>query len=67
MRLRRDPSNANGSVTMPTVSAPNFLASEAITGAGAVVLHDVPPGSVVVGVPARVVRQTPDENKEDPT
>ncbi len=28
----------------------------AVIGANAVVLHDVPPGAVVVGIPARVLR-----------
>ena len=32
----------------------------AVIGANAVVLHDVPPGAVMVGIPARVLRlQTP--------
>jgi serine O-acetyltransferase len=29
----------------------------AIVGANAVVLHDVPPGAVVVGIPARILRR----------
>jgi acetyltransferase-like isoleucine patch superfamily enzyme len=29
-------------------------------GAGAVVVHDVPPGAVVVGNPARVIRHVAD-------
>jgi serine O-acetyltransferase len=40
-------------------------------GANAVVVHDVPPGATVVGIPARVVRQRPlrdpsDEPEESP-
>jgi serine O-acetyltransferase len=30
-----------------------------VIGANAVVLSDVPPGSVAVGIPARVIRQNP--------
>ena len=33
------------------------IGENALVGAGAVVVHDVPPGAVVVGNPARVVRQ----------
>jgi bifunctional UDP-N-acetylglucosamine pyrophosphorylase / glucosamine-1-phosphate N-acetyltransferase len=36
--------------------APVTLGDGARTGAGAVVRHDVPPGGVAVGVPARVIR-----------
>jgi bifunctional UDP-N-acetylglucosamine pyrophosphorylase/glucosamine-1-phosphate N-acetyltransferase len=43
-----------GSDTM--LVAPVTLGDGARTGAGAVVTHDVPPGEVVVGVPARLLR-----------
>ena len=46
-----------GSDTM--LVAPVEVGAGAKTGAGAVVTHDVPPGSVVVGVPARL-KPTPD-------
>jgi acetyltransferase-like isoleucine patch superfamily enzyme len=36
------------------------IGARALVGAGAVVVEDVPPGSVVVGNPARVVRQVDD-------
>ena len=37
--------------------APVTVGEEAVTGAGSVVLQDVPPRSVVAGVPARVIRE----------
>jgi bifunctional UDP-N-acetylglucosamine pyrophosphorylase / glucosamine-1-phosphate N-acetyltransferase len=40
--------------------APVRIGRGAVTGAGAVVLHDVAPGSVVAGVPARVIHGTSD-------
>lgn len=33
------------------------VGQDAVVGAGAVVLHDVPPGGVAVGVPAKVIKQ----------
>src|SRR3989454_3492361 len=45
-----------GSDTM--LVAPVTVGEHAQTGAGAVVNRDVPPGSVVVGVPARVLRMS---------
>jgi bifunctional UDP-N-acetylglucosamine pyrophosphorylase/glucosamine-1-phosphate N-acetyltransferase len=43
-----------GSDTM--LVAPVTVGEQARTGAGAVVLKDVPPGALVAGVPARVLR-----------
>lgn len=43
-----------GSDTM--LVAPVTIGEHAVTGAGSVVKHDVPPGTVVAGVPARVLR-----------
>ena len=51
-----------GSDTM--LVAPLTIGEHAQTGAGSVVRHDVPPGAVVVGVPARMLRMRtpqPDE------
>jgi bifunctional UDP-N-acetylglucosamine pyrophosphorylase/glucosamine-1-phosphate N-acetyltransferase len=41
--------------------APVRIGRGAVTGAGAVVLHDVESGSVVAGVPARPIRQSSNE------
>lgn len=49
-----------GSDTM--LVAPVKIGKGAKTGAGAVVTHDVPPGELVVGVPAKPLRKT---NKDD--
>jgi serine O-acetyltransferase len=38
------------------VLGPIRIGRGAVIGANAVVLHDVPPGAVVVGIPARVLR-----------
>ena len=41
------------------VLGPVRVGQGAMVGANAVVLHDVPPGAVVVGIPARVLRIEP--------
>jgi len=38
------------------------VGEEAFVAGGAVVTKDVPPRAVVMGVPARVVREVPDED-----
>ena len=37
------------------------IGEEAFVGAGAVVLHDVPARAVVVGNPARLIREVPED------
>lgn len=44
----------NGSTILPGVS----IGDDSIVGAGSIVTKDVPPGSVVAGVPARVICTT---------
>jgi len=46
-----------GSVLLPGIE----IGEEAFIGAGAVVLRDVPPRAVMVGSPARQIRDVPDE------
>lgn len=52
-RVRRGASIGSGAVILPGVE----IGEGAVVGAGAVVTRDVEPGSVVNGVPARLVRQ----------
>lgn len=56
--LRRACRIGAGAVLTPGVE----VGEEAYVAAGAVVAKDVPPRAVVMGVPARVVRQVPDED-----
>lgn len=56
--LRRACRIGGGAVLTPGIT----IGEEAFVAAGAVVTADVPPRSVVMGVPARVVRQVSDED-----
>jgi UDP-3-O-[3-hydroxymyristoyl] glucosamine N-acyltransferase len=56
--LRRACRIGGGAVLVPGVE----IGEEAFVAAGAVVTADVPPRAVVAGVPARVVREVPDED-----
>jgi len=57
--LRRGCRVGGGAVLIPGVE----VGAEAFVAAGAVVTNDVPPGAVVMGVPARVVRQVPEADR----
>ena len=56
--LRRACRIGGGAVLTPGVE----VGEEAFVAAGAVVTNDVAPRAVVMGVPARQVRQVPDED-----
>ncbi len=55
--IRRGARVGGGAVLCPGVE----IGEEAFVGAGAVVLRDVPPRAVVVGNPARQIREVPNE------
>jgi len=56
--IRRSARVGGGAILLPGIE----IGSEAFVGAGAVVTRDVPPGKLVVGSPARVLRDvSPDE------
>ena len=55
--IRRGARVGGGAVLCPAVE----IGEEAFVGAGAVVVGDVPPRAVVVGNPARVLRDVPDD------
>jgi UDP-2-acetamido-3-amino-2,3-dideoxy-glucuronate N-acetyltransferase len=57
-KLRRASRIGGGAVICPGVE----VGEEAFVAAGAVVVGDVPPRGVVMGVPARLVREVPDED-----
>ena len=55
--IRRGARVGGGAVLLPGIE----VGEEALVGAGAVVLRDVPPRAVVVGNPARQIREVPAE------
>ena len=55
--IRRGARVGGGAVLLPGIE----IGEEAFVGAGAVVLRDVPPRALVVGNPARQIREVPDE------
>ncbi len=55
--IRRGARVGGGAILCPAIE----IGEEAFVGAGAVVTKDVPPRTVVVGNPARVLREVPDE------
>jgi acetyltransferase-like isoleucine patch superfamily enzyme len=59
--IRRGARIGGGAVLCPGIE----VGEEAFVGAGAVVTKDVPPRAVVVGSPARVIREVPDDELLD--
>jgi acetyltransferase-like isoleucine patch superfamily enzyme len=59
--IRRGARVGGGAILLPAVE----IGEEAFVGAGAVVTKDVAPRNLVVGNPARVVREVPDEELLD--
>jgi len=55
IRIGHDVWIGGGTVVLPGVT----IRARSVVGAGAVVVHDVPPNTVVVGNPARVIRTLP--------
>ena len=60
--VRRGARVGGGAVLCPGIE----IGEEAFVGAGAVVVRDVPPRTLVVGNPARPLRQVPDDELLDP-
>ncbi|HEU0335330.1 MAG TPA: acyltransferase [Gaiellaceae bacterium] len=59
--IRRGARIGGGAILCPGVE----IGAEAFVGAGAVVTKDVPPRALVVGSPARVLREVPDDELLD--
>ncbi len=59
--IRRGARVGGGAILCPAVE----IGEEAFVGAGAVVTKDVPPRTLVVGSPARAIREVPDEELLD--
>jgi UDP-2-acetamido-3-amino-2,3-dideoxy-glucuronate N-acetyltransferase len=59
--IERGASIGGGAVVLPGVR----IGARAMVGAGAVVTKDVPPGAVVVGNPARIIRMIDASDPED--
>src|SRR5438034_3509182 len=57
--IRRGARIGGGAILCPGIE----IGEEAFVGAGAVVTKDVPPRAIVVGNPARVLRDVPDEER----
>ncbi len=57
--LKRGPTSAPAAIVLPGVT----IGRGSIVGAGAVVTHDVPPFTVVAGVPARVIGDRRDPSR----
>jgi acetyltransferase-like isoleucine patch superfamily enzyme len=55
--IRRGARVGGGCILLPGIE----IGEEAFVGAGAVVIRDVPPRALVVGNPARQIREVPDE------
>jgi acetyltransferase-like isoleucine patch superfamily enzyme len=55
--IRRGARIGGGAVLLPGIE----IGEEAFVGAGAVVIRDVPPRALMVGNPARQIREVPDE------
>ncbi len=52
--------------TSATVLCGVVIGENAVVGAGSVVTHDVPPGAVVAGNPARILRYVPSHGQASP-
>ena len=59
--VRRGARVGGGAILCPGIE----VGEEAFVGAGAVVTKDVPPRTVVVGSPARAIREVPDDELLD--